>query len=50
MVRGTIECKDLSDDVMSATAEYTLFLGQSQKDAYMEECEVKGEVNSGRSS
>ena len=50
MVRGTIECKDISDDVMSATAEYTLFLGQSQKDAYMEECEVKGEVNSGRSS
>ena len=41
MVRGTIECKDISDDVMSATAEYTLFLGQSQKDAYMEECEVK---------
>ena len=33
MVRGTIECKDISDDVMSATAEYTLFLGQSQKDA-----------------
>ena len=48
MVRGTIECKDISDDVMSATAEYTLFLGQSQKDAYMEECEVKGEANSGR--
>ena len=46
MVRGTIECKDISDDVMSATAEYTLFLGQSQKDAYMEECEVKGEANS----
>lgn len=35
---------------MGNTKVDTLFLGQSQKDAYMEECEVKGEVNSGRSS
>ena len=48
MVRGTIECKDISDDVMSATAEYTLFLGQSQKVTYTKEQIIGSKKYAGR--
>ena len=49
LVRGGEECKDISDGVLTANAEYTLFLTRQEVEAYMEEYEMKGEVTDGSS-
>lgn len=49
LVRGEVECKDISDGVLTANAEYTLFLTRQEAEAYMEEYEMKGEVTDGSS-
>lgn len=46
-VRGTVECKDITDDVLTVTVECTLFLRKESEATYMEECTVKGDVNIG---
>ena len=48
-IRGEVECKDISDGVLTANAEYTLFLTRQEAEAYMEEYEMKGVVNDGSS-
>lgn len=47
LVRGEVECKDISDGVLTANAEYTLFLTRQEAEAYMEEYEMKGEITDG---
>lgn len=49
LVRGEVEYKDISDGVLTANAEYTLFLTRQEAEAYMEEYEMKGEVTDGSS-
>ena len=49
LVHGEVECKDISDGVLTANAEYTLFLTRQEAEAYMEEYEMKGEVTDGSS-
>lgn len=49
LVRGEVECKDISDGVLTANAEYTLFLTRQEAEAYMEEYDMKGEVTDGSS-
>lgn len=49
LVRGEVECKDISDGVLTANVEYTLFLTRQEAEAYMEEYEMKGEVTDGSS-
>lgn len=49
LVRGEVECKDISDGVLTANAEYTLFLTRQEAEVYMEEYEMKGEVTDGSS-
>lgn len=39
LVHGEVECKDISDGVLTANAEYTLFLTRQEAEAYMEEYE-----------
>lgn len=48
-IRGEVEWKDISDGVLTANAEYTLFLTRQEEETYMEEYEMKGEVGDGSS-
>lgn len=49
-VRGTVECKDISDNVLTATAQYTLFLNRREPENCMEDYEMKGEIKDANNS
>lgn len=49
-VRGIVECKDISEGVLTATAEYSLFLNMIQQEESMESFDMKGEVNNGNNN
>lgn len=49
-IRGAVECKDISDGILTATVKYVMFLNDEQKEIYMEELEMKQEVTNGRDS
>lgn len=42
--RGTLECQDNSNDVLTVMAEYTLFLNRREVNDHMEEFKMKGGV------
>lgn len=46
-VRMTVKCKDISDDVLTATAECSLFLSLARQEDCMESYEMKGDVSDG---
>lgn len=46
-VRVSVKCKDISDDVLTATAECSLFLNLARQTDCMESYEMKGEVSDG---
>ena len=48
-IRGEVECKDISDGVLTADAEYTLFLTKQEAETCMEEYEMKGVIEDGSS-
>lgn len=48
-VRGLVKCKDISSDVLTATAEYSLFLNQIEQTDCMESYDMKGDVIDGSS-
>lgn len=47
MVRGVVECRDTSKDVLTATAEYALYLTRTHAQIYMEQLEMRQEVKDG---
>lgn len=46
-VRGIVECKDISGDILTATVQYTLFVSRRETGDSMEDYEMKGEVKNG---
>lgn len=46
-VRGVVECKNISEDVLTATVQYTLFVSRRETGDSMEDYEMKGEVKNG---
>lgn len=47
MVRGVVECREIVNDTLDATAEYTLFLTKKEEQICMEELQMKQEVENG---